>query len=86
VPNQPASSQLASGPGLLRMAVSAVRSMTRFAGSGFKTASPDSVQKRLRTCASCEHHTGVRCKICGCFTNIKARLLQEECPIGKWPA
>jgi tetratricopeptide (TPR) repeat protein len=86
MPGQPESGQVASGPGLLRMAVSAVRSMTRFVGSGFKTASPETVQKRLRTCAPCEHHTGVRCKICGCFTNVKARLLQEECPIGKWPA
>jgi tetratricopeptide (TPR) repeat protein len=78
--------QMASGPGLLRMAVSAVRSMTRFVGSGFKTASPETVQRRLRTCAGCEHYTGLRCRICGCFTNVKARMLQEECPIGKWPA
>ena len=39
-----------------------------------------------RHCAGCEHHTGVRCKVCGCFTNVKSRLLHENCPIGKWPA
>jgi tetratricopeptide (TPR) repeat protein len=78
--------QLASGPGLLRMAVSAVRSMTRFVGSGFKTASAETTQKRLWTCSACEHYTGLRCRICGCFTNVKARMLQEDCPIGKWPA
>ncbi len=40
---------------------------------------------RLQTCATCEHHTGLRCKICGCFTAAKSKLLQESCPIGKWP-
>ncbi len=27
----------------------------------------------------------LRCRLCGCFTNVKARLDHEECPIGKWP-
>jgi hypothetical protein len=75
-----------AGPGLLRMAMSATRAITSFAGSGFKTAPPEVQRRRLQTCAGCEHHTGVRCKICGCFTNVKSRLLHENCPIGKWPA
>jgi tetratricopeptide (TPR) repeat protein len=74
-----------SGPGLLRMAMSATKAMAGFAASGFKTASSDVQKKRLQTCAACEHHTGVRCKICGCFTNVKSRMLHEDCPIGKWP-
>jgi tetratricopeptide (TPR) repeat protein len=75
-----------NGPGLLRMALSATRSMAQFAGSGFKTAPPDVQQRRLQTCAGCEHHTGLRCRICGCFTTAKSKILQESCPIGKWPA
>jgi tetratricopeptide (TPR) repeat protein len=75
----------AEGPGLLRMAVSAARSMAKFVGSGFKMASPQTVQIRLRTCTACEHHTGLRCRLCGCFTSAKARMPHEECPIGKWP-
>ncbi len=75
-----------TGPGLLRMALSATRSMAQFAGSGFKTTPPDVQRRRLETCATCEHHTGMRCKICGCFTAAKSRLLHESCPIGKWPA
>src|SRR5947209_19461860 len=75
----------AQGPGLLRMAVSAAKSMARFIGSGFKLVPANIVQARLRTCAACEHHTGLRCRLCGCFTNAKARLDHEECPIGKWP-
>jgi tetratricopeptide (TPR) repeat protein len=78
------SPQAAQGPGLLRMAVSAARSMAKFLGSGFKTVPPQTLQLRLRTCAACEHHTGLRCRLCGCFTNVKARMDHEECPIGKW--
>ncbi|MHB1559727.1 MAG: tetratricopeptide repeat protein, partial [Isosphaeraceae bacterium] len=74
-----------TGPGLLRMALTATRAMAQFAGSGFQTTPPDVRQRRLQVCSTCEHHTGVRCKICGCFTSAKSRLLQESCPIGKWP-
>ncbi len=75
----------ASGPGLLRMAVSATKAMMTFIGSGLKTTAPDLQQKRLATCQACEHHTGLRCRICGCFTNVKTRMAHEQCPIGKWP-
>jgi hypothetical protein len=75
-----------TGPGLLRMALSATKSMAQFAGSGFQTSPPEVQRKRLQTCTACEHHTGLRCKICGCFTSAKSRILHESCPIGKWPA
>lgn len=82
LPSAPA----AGGPGLLRMALSAVKSMAKFLESGFKPVPPQTRQKRLQTCASCEHHTGMRCKLCGCFTAAKSWLPHEDCPIGKWPA
>jgi tetratricopeptide (TPR) repeat protein len=75
-----------SGPGLLRMAFAAMKSMARFAGSGFKAAPASIYQKRLQTCGQCQHHTGLRCKVCGCFTSVKAWMPHEECPIGKWPS
>lgn len=74
----------AGSPGLLRMAVSAARSMAKFLGSGLKTTPAPTLQRRLRTCAACSHHTGLRCRLCGCFTAAKARMAHEECPIGKW--
>jgi tetratricopeptide (TPR) repeat protein len=74
----------AGSPGLLRMAVSAARSMAKFLGSGLKTTPAPMLQRRLRTCAACPHHTGLRCRLCGCFTAAKARMAHEECPIGKW--
>ena len=73
------------GPGPLRMALTAARAMATFVGSGFKTASPASYQARLEVCAACEHHTGVRCRLCGCITTAKARMLHERCPTGRWP-
>ena len=75
-----------SGPGLLRMAMSATKAMATFAGSGMKTTPADIQQKRSQTCATCEHHTGMRCKVCGCFTHVKIKMMHEDCPIGKWPA
>jgi hypothetical protein len=74
----------AGNPGLLNMAFSASKSMAKFLGSGLKTVTPDVLQQRLQTCAGCENHTGVRCRLCGCFTSVKARMAHEECPIGKW--
>jgi tetratricopeptide (TPR) repeat protein len=81
----PATGQ-ATGPGLLRMAFSATKAMAKFLGSGMKTSPPDVARKRIETCNACEHHTGLRCRICGCFTNVKTKMLYEQCPVGKWPA
>ena len=74
----------AGGPGWLRMALTAAKSMAKFVGSGFKMVPAQTLQRRLRTCAACDHHTGLRCRLCGCFTNAKARMAHEECPIHKW--
>jgi tetratricopeptide (TPR) repeat protein len=81
-PSQPAD---VAGPGLLRMAASATGAMARFLGSGMKTTPPEVAKQRRQTCNACEHHTGVRCRVCGCFTQIKSMMLHERCPLGKWP-
>jgi len=73
------------GPGILRMALSAAKSLVNFAGSGLKVVSRDIYLKRLEACGGCANHTGVRCKLCGCFTSVKARLPHESCPLAKWP-
>lgn len=84
-PVQEPPGQPVAGPGLLRMAMTAASSMAKFVKSGFKTVAPEKHALRLQTCATCEHHTGLRCRLCGCFTNAKAWLADEECPIKKWP-
>jgi hypothetical protein len=72
------------GPGVLRTALTAVKAMAAFVGSGFKTAPPAVYRERLVACAACAHHTGVRCRACGCVTAAKAKLLHERCPAGHW--
>jgi tetratricopeptide (TPR) repeat protein len=72
------------GPGLLRMAYSAAKSLTKFLGSGLKTVPVEQRIMRLQICHDCEHHTGVRCRVCGCFTSAKTWLPHERCPLGKW--
>src|SRR5262249_50938858 len=73
--------QPATGPGLLRMAFSAAKSLAKFIGAGLKTVAAETQQQRLRTCAGCAYHTGLRCRICGCFTNVKTRMAHEQCPL-----
>jgi tetratricopeptide (TPR) repeat protein len=73
-------------PGVLRMALTAARAAVKFFGAGMKTVPADTRQERLAVCVGCEHHTGVRCRVCGCFTNVKVWLPHEDCPLGKWRA
>jgi hypothetical protein len=75
----------ATGPGLLRMALSVAKAMGRSIGAGFKTVPEETRRRRLDLCAACRHYTGLRCRVCGCFTDLKSRLAHEDCPIGKWP-
>jgi tetratricopeptide (TPR) repeat protein len=75
----------AGGPSWLRMALSAAKAVGKFVGSGMKTVPADLHKRRLQTCATCEHHTGLRCRLCGCYTKAKAWLPYEHCPIEKWP-
>ena len=47
--------------------------------------------ERLKICDLCDHvrlkkTKYIRCTKCGCFLKPKTRLLNQECPIGKWNA
>lgn len=75
-----------SGPGLLRMAVTAAKSLAKLVCTRFKTVAPEIHRERVRICSTCDDHTGLRCLVCGCFTDAKARMPHEDCPRGKWPA
>ncbi len=74
----------ATGPGLLRMAFTATKAMASFLGSGMKSASEEVRDARRATCSLCEHHTGLRCRVCGCFTSVKSGMAKERCPLGRW--
>lgn len=39
---------------------------------------------RLAVCHKCDKWTGSSCKVCGCYVNLKVKIPEEKCPIGKW--
>lgn len=50
-----------------------------------KYAPSATIDHRRSICNTCPYRTRLgRCKKCGCFTNVKAILATEKCPIGKW--
>lgn len=44
----------------------------------------DESKARLEICKTCDQWTGTRCKICGCFTQLKVKIPEEKCPLNKW--
>jgi len=46
----------------------------------------ETLRKRQVWCNQCDRNWHGFCKECGCYLNIKDRLRQESCPLGKWPA
>jgi hypothetical protein len=67
------------------MALAATTALVKFAASGFKRVDAPTHQARVAVCAGCEYHSETRCQVCGCFTDKKAWLPLEDCPIGRWP-
>jgi len=46
----------------------------------------DTLEKRARICARCEHSRMGYCKVCRCYLHLKRSLTTEGCPLGYWPA
>lgn len=42
--------------------------------------------ERLKVCAECPQMTKLtrQCKLCGCFLDLKVKVLNAHCPIDKW--
>jgi hypothetical protein len=53
-------------------------------------AKTEESELRIRICRSCPKHfyfgSALWCKKCGCFLPAKARVPDENCPLGKWTA
>jgi hypothetical protein len=49
-------------------------------------ASDDLAKERLKVCDECEFFGRLlrQCKLCGCFMDLKSKLLEAECPADKW--
>lgn len=71
---------------MTKMAANAAKSLIDFMASGFSVVSDEEQARRMAICESCEHFDKGqrRCKICGCFARLKARIEREHCPAGKW--
>jgi hypothetical protein len=43
-------------------------------------------EERLQICKTCEHLIQLtsQCKKCGCLMNLKTKLPNAYCPVGKW--
>jgi hypothetical protein len=67
------------------MASSFSSSMAEWAAGGFQTVDQGRHDARLAMCQTCSYHEAPRCVLCGCFTDKKAWLPHEDCPLGKWP-
>ena len=77
-------------PGLSQMAFNLsqalIDNLKSIATKGVLLASPETLASRISICTECEFFKmpGERCSRCGCYMNIKARLLVSKCPVGKW--
>lgn len=42
--------------------------------------------ERLKVCADCQHMKKMirQCELCGCWLDLKSKLLEASCPINKW--
>lgn len=48
-------------------------------------ATTETIEKRIELCMACEHlKNNSRCKLCGCWVRLKARIDIAHCPIDKW--
>lgn len=53
---------------------------------GFKPATPEEQERRLKICHACEffRKSDNRCGKCGCFLQWKSRMRAWSCPVDKW--
>lgn len=86
VPSSKAPKSPPAPPTTAAMAASFVGSMAEWAKGGFQVVPAATHQVRLAACQECSYHEAPRCTLCGCFTDKKAWLPHEDCPLGKWPS
>lgn len=60
------------------------KALLSWVSKGMPLTPPDELKSRQEACRTCEHFTGSRCRLCGCFTEAKLRMATETCPIAKW--
>ena len=71
-------------PSTSAMIGGAVGAAVGFASSGFRVADAAERERRLDICRGCPEFDAGRCRKCGCYMKLKARIAAAHCPIGKW--
>ncbi len=72
-------------PTITEQATSFVKSVTKWAFTGFQNVPLDEQKRRLDICNKCEMLIeGSRCGLCNCFVQIKGKFSGERCPLNKW--
>lgn len=73
-------------PPLLEQAGNAARSLIAAAASGFAVVGDEEHRRRLDICEACPEYDAAqnRCRKCGCFNSLKAKLESQKCPLEKW--
>jgi hypothetical protein len=54
----------------------------------FLFVSDETYKERIMTCKGCDKYDEFesKCKQCGCFVPVKAKVILDSCPLGKWTA
>lgn len=75
-----------SYPPAIVQAGNALGAAAAFILDGFRTADDAEQARRLAICHACEHYDASqhRCRACGCFADLKARVASSSCPHHKW--
>ncbi|MCA9080850.1 MAG: hypothetical protein KDA58_09840 [Planctomycetaceae bacterium] len=76
-------------PGLVQRAVNFGTAVTRHVAHGLQQLPPAQVQARVKICEQCPQFRASdrTCAAagCGCFIDIKATWVSEQCPQQRWP-
>lgn len=72
-------------PSMLKMAGNFAQSLAGFVSTGGALVDKPTYETRLLACSDCDMRVDNRCTICGCWLDKKAQVLNDTCPLGKWP-
>jgi hypothetical protein len=72
-------------PSIITQAKTFLTGLWRWARAGFPTSS-DISKQRMDICRKCYFYNkpSGRCNHCGCYLELKTKMLNQKCPIDKW--
>ena len=74
-------------PSIFTMVSTFAKELKNYIANGAPNVSTEDYIERLEACNNCEHliKTTMRCGLCGCLLEHKAKWRTTECPKNKWP-